>query len=200
MPKPTALPVTATRTAWMIWPSLMPARLDEARQRRLPATPASNVSSRGERLAHRGQQLGRFLRLDDAASRRPSRRRRAVVGDEELVVVEDVARHLDPVAGGFDDPRTDARARLGRRATRSSRALSRNGSTSSALLLDRQRLHVVLLERDQLLRDRSWPRHLLTRSSEKCAIMLVAARRISVVIVERPAEQQQVVDAARRAG
>ena len=141
-----------------------------------------------------------------------------VVGDEEEIGVgQDVAGDLDPVARGGEDAGNfpdlvfgpTPGPSLGQEGTAltppsppaplpegegrfSSPAVRRNGSTSSTLRSMRKGLEVAVLEGPELLGIETG-RRLVTRSSEKFSINCCRLK-CSALVVQRPAQQGQVVD------
>ena len=128
------------------------------------------------------------------ASRTPSRRtatrRRAT---KKSCVVEDVAGDLDPIARRLDDAAHELRASLadGGRGDPAG-ALAGTAAPCASFSSSGSCLHVALLEGDQLLGVEAGRR--LVHPLQREVLDHLLAREDLGLVVERPAEQQQVVD------
>ena len=152
-PKPTALPVTATRTAWMMSPTSMPSACDELvqqlfqRRRRRTARPPpvarGTCASSADRLGWLADPLVERRFVVRQSRRRRRRSRRSPRMSPATLI-------RSPAA--CDDPRQLRADVARRRRRRRSPARCKIRQHRGHLLLQRQLLHVAVLERPQLLR------------------------------------------------
>ena len=188
-PGPPPTPVTATRTAWTMSPR--PEPRSASQRLRVPA-PATARRRRRAPPARRGRRRGARRRPAPArAWRRPCRRRSTSSPKKNARLQQDVAEHLDAIAERLDDAR-DPRARFGDVGPATSPRARGTGARAATFSASGSALHVVLLERQQLGRIEAGRR--LVHALEREVLDHLRARQELGLVVERPAEQHQVVD------